>query len=105
MKNPKINETLKYMHTIAHKLINTKRSRSLIQNMYMLSKKYQVRLDKSIKRDICKKCYNILIEKVTCESKISREVNGVFFVIICGCGEEKRFCFKGMKGLSFKSNS
>lgn len=73
-------------------------SKSKIKQLVELSKKYQVRLNQNIKKNVCFDCYNLLIPAKTCKSRVIKTQSGVYLVIICECKKEKRFCFRGAKG-------
>lgn len=98
MKNTKINTHLKYLLDLSITSPPPIAQNSLTQ-FYILSKKYQIRICKEVKRNTCFKCYSILVPEKNCNAQIIKKENGVFLEIVCYCGNIKNFCFKGRKGL------
>ncbi|KAM0686251.1 hypothetical protein COBT_002529, partial [Conglomerata obtusa] len=90
MKNPKILIHLRYMYMMAFNLEKNE-STKMLKHMYQITKKYQIRISQDVKRNICFKCYSVLIPTITCTSQIIKEKKLLFFKITCNCGAEKKF--------------
>lgn len=99
MKNPKLNLHLDFLFNLALSQPNTQLRTETIKQFVQITKRNQVRISQDIKRNLCFKCYEILIPSVTSCSRMIKSMNGLFLEIKCNCGNVKRFCFKGEKGV------
>ncbi|TBT98643.1 putative RNAse P [Hamiltosporidium tvaerminnensis] len=98
-KKPKIHLNIKYLLDLAVKTLNhSNYSRKLVKTIVLLTQKYQIRLSKIIKRNICFECFRILIPSINSKSRLSKEKDGMKLIITCECGISKNFVLKGEKG-------
>ena len=85
-----INELLKLAEEEVRE--HPERTRRYVELAKMASEKYLVRIPRSIKRRICKRCDMLLVPGVTC---VVRVRDGVLEYVCKECGYKRRFPIAG----------
>ncbi|EJW02207.1 hypothetical protein EDEG_03361 [Edhazardia aedis USNM 41457] len=69
--------------------------RSLIKKFVSIANRFQVKLDKSVKRTICKKCLDIFLINENCEVSLIKMPEGLVYKIFCKCGNVIKYVIRG----------
>ncbi|CAH1794214.1 unnamed protein product [Owenia fusiformis] len=95
---------INYLYQAAHEVVrthpnNTELVRQYITNMISIARKHVFRIEPSIKRTICKKCFMLLIPGVTATVR-TRSKREKHMVLTClECKSVKRFLLRGSNKL------
>ena len=93
-KNKDALTRINYLYQLAHealKLNNQPLSRFYIYTMNGISKRLVIKIDKSIKRTICKHCNSLLIAGITMRVRISSKRETHIVETCLYCNNQKRY--------------
>ncbi|KAK2169877.1 hypothetical protein LSH36_6g05074 [Paralvinella palmiformis] len=66
-------------------------TRTYVQSLKAVAEKSVLRLDPSLKRNLCKKCYMLLVPGITCTVRVKSKRQKHVVVRCLDCGTVKRF--------------
>jgi len=90
-------QRINFLYQMSHLAVRQSSSSTSLARFYALtldsiSKKGVIKLDASIKRDICKKCFSLLIPGITATVRLRKKRKKCYQVLTCHkCQSVKRF--------------